>query len=545
MKLWIVATVAAVAVHANAIVLTEPRILVDGKGPDEAGCCVSMCSDGRVEVRAQKPISIIRLEWCREWPTGTRFLNDVWERSYGDIRWQKLPERMERPWYAFWRDKAVELCSPWYFLVTDGTQVDGYGVKVQPNALCCWKVSASGLALELDVTAGGRPLRLGGRTLEACTIVKRIGKPGERPFAAGREFCRLMCPVPRLARGPVYGYNDWYCAYGKNTASNFLADAAFICSLAKGLQNRPYVVMDDGWQPNSPTVVQTYDDNGPGGSGYGPWNRSGESFGMEMSAFAKKVSDLGAHPGLWYRPYRCWPGVSEDLKVANGSFCFDPTKPDVKKMIFEDVSRFRRWGFKLVKIDYLTKDLCGLYGTEMGDRVFHEDKNWADDGRTSAEVILDLHRTMRAAAGDDMVIIGCNALNHLVAGLFEVQRTGGDTSGWEWARTRQNGVNTLAHRSIQDRIFFSVDADCAGLARESAVPWSKNSQWIDLLGRSGTPFFISWKRDLVTPGVRTALTAAFCRASELHEAGEPLDWLSDAFPCVWRLADGVAVYDWD
>ena len=78
---------------------------------------------------------------------------------------------------------------------------------------------------------------------------------GERPFAAGRAFCRAMCPAPRLPSAPVYGYNDWYCAYGKNTATNFLADAAYISECAKGLAVRPYVVMDDGWQKNSPPVV--------------------------------------------------------------------------------------------------------------------------------------------------------------------------------------------------------------------------------------------------------------------------------------------------
>ncbi|MCQ2395731.1 MAG: hypothetical protein MJ249_15735, partial [Kiritimatiellae bacterium] len=329
------------------------------------------------------------------------------------------------------------------------------------------------------------------------------------------------------------------------TATNFLKDAAFVCSLAEGLKNRPYVVMDDGWQKNSPPVIKAYLDNGPGGSGYGPWNESSAQFGMGMSEFAAKVKALGAKPGLWYRPYRAWPGAPEDLKADNDIWCFDPTKPAVKKMIFEDVSRFRAWGFDLVKIDYLTKDLCGLYGLSMGDRVFHEDMNWADDTRTSAEVMLDLLRTMRTAAGDDMVIIGCNALNHLVAGLFEVQRTGGDTSGWKWEQTRQNGVNTLSMRAIQDRIFFAVDADCAGLAHADAVPWVKNRQWIDLLGRSGTPFFISWKQELATSEVCAAISAAFSLAAVPRQIAEPLDWKANSMSCVWRTANGILVYDWE
>lgn len=510
----------------------RPRVSVDGVPSASANAEVELRSDGRVLVTATAPISTVRIEWAKSWPGGAKFLNDAWERSSGEICWKTV-------------SAGGAVFSPWYFLVADGERTDGYGVMVQPNALCCWKINSSSLALEIDVSAGGRPVRLNGRTLEACTIVTRKGQDGESAFSAGRAFCRMMCPHSRLPKSPVYGFNDWYCAYGKNTATNFLADAAFVCSLAEGLANRPFVVMDDGWQPNSPPVVRTFSDNGPGGSGYGPWNRSGDAFGMEMDAFAAKVGELGANPGLWYRPYRCWPDAPEGLKANNDSFCFDPTKAAVKKMIFDDVTRFRRWGFKLVKIDYLTKDLCGLYGSEMGDRVFHSDMKWQDDTRTSAEVMLDLHRTMRAAAGDDMVIIGCNALNHLVAGLFELQRTGGDTSGWKWDQTKRHGVNTLAFRSVQDRIFFAVDADCAGLAREGAIPWRMNRQWIDLLGRSGTPFFVSWKRDLATPRVVAALKGAFRAAAEPRLVAEPLDWKTNAFPCIWRLADGVAVYDWE
>lgn len=522
---------------AGVALAENPKITVDGRSAEEAGVTVTLSTDGKVSITASVPVSTVRIEWKKAWVAGTRFLNDAWERSSGDIRWRPIDQGKDAA------DK--EGISPWYFLVTDGERTDGYGVMVQPNALVCWKVFPSGYALELDVTAGGRPVRLGGRTLEACKIVTRMGMDGESSFESGRAFCRMMCPTSRLAKTPVYGYNDWYCAYGKQTATNFLSDAAFVCALADGLSNRPYVVMDDGWQVNSPPAVKAYNNNGAGSSGYGPWERSGAAFGMEMGEFAAKVKALGAKPGLWYRPYRAWPGAREELVARNGDRCYDPTLPEVKRMIFEDVSRFRRWGFDLVKIDYLTKDLCGMYGWSMGDRVFHTDKKWADDSRTTAEVLLDLHRTMRDAAGDDMVIIGCNALNHLVAGIFELQRTGGDTSGWKWAQTRQNGVNTLAMRAIQDRIFFAVDADCAGLARVGVVPWTKNRQWIDLLGRSGTPFFISWKRELATPEVEVALKRAFAAASAERRVAEPLDWMANAFPCVWRFADGQAVYDWD
>ena len=470
----------------------------------------------------------VRLAWNNVFPVDARVLRDCWERADGDIGWFPLATVRE---------------SPWYFMVTSGGQTHGWGVQVQPGALACWTVKPTGFELLLDVRAGGRGVDLGSRTLEMVTLVGREGRSGESAFAAARAFCAKMCPRPRLPTSPVYGYNDWYCAYGRNTATNFLADAANVVSLAEGLTARPYVVMDDGWQKNSPPVVAPLKQ---GASGWGPWDASGAGFGMEMSLFAKKVTALGAQPGLWYRPFRAWaemPSACKDLKDAR---YVDPTVPEVRATIVRDMTRFRAWGFKLVKIDYLTYDLCRVWGRGFTDRVFRDDCVWRDETRTSAEVMRDLYGAMRAAAGESVAIIGCNALNHFAAGLFEMQRVGNDTSGWKWAQTRQMGVNCLAMRAVQDRAFFAADADCAGLAKEGAVPWEKNRQWIDLLGRSGTPIFISWHRSLMTPEVRAALSAAFRAAAAGPATAEPLDWMETRFPRQWRFGSGeVVTYDWD
>ena len=160
----------------------------------------------------------------------------------------------------------------------------------------------------------------------------------------------MMCPSPRLPKGPVYGYNDWYCAYGENTATNFLADAAYVTAMAKGLKERPYVVMDDGWQHNSPPMIKKK--RGCFDNGCGPWDRAGATFGMDMKTFAAKVTALGAKPGLWYRPMRAWEEAPDSLKLAGDKRYFDPTVPEVKKRISEEIRCFRDWGFKLVKADF-------------------------------------------------------------------------------------------------------------------------------------------------------------------------------------------------
>ena len=54
---------------------------------------------------------------------------------------------------------------PWYVLASDGNRTLGIGVKVQPRAMCSWRVTPGRAELLLDVRAGGQPLELGGGTL--------------------------------------------------------------------------------------------------------------------------------------------------------------------------------------------------------------------------------------------------------------------------------------------------------------------------------------------------------------------------------------------
>lgn len=68
-------------------------------------------------------------------------------------------------------------------------------------------------------------------------------------------------------------------------------------------------------------------------------------------------------------------------------------------------------------------------------------------------IIKDLYRTIYKSAGGKAMILGCNCIGHLGAGYMEINRTGDDTSGVEWERTRQRGVNTLAFRSRSTAAF--------------------------------------------------------------------------------------------
>jgi alpha-galactosidase len=178
----------------------------------------------------------------------------------------------------------------------------------------------------------------------------------------------------------------------------------------------------------------------------------------------------------------------------------------------------------------------------MGDALTGD--NWTfvtGPTKTTAEVIDELYRTIQTAAGDSLVI-GCNTVSHLSAGVFDICRIGDDTSGREWARTRKMGVNTLAFRGAQHGTFYVGDADCVGVT--NAIPWAQNKQWLDLLARSGTMLFLSLAPDALGDEQRRDLRAALALAARPQPLGEPLDWQQTSWPSRWKLMGRDVTYDW-
>ena len=118
------------------------------------------------------------------------------------------------------------------------------------------------------------------------------------------------------------------------------------------------------------------------------------------------------------------------------------------------IRRIKTWGYELIKHDFSTFDIFGNFGINLNGMIT-PDYGWTfhDKTKTSAEVILDFYRLLREEAGE-MIIIGCNTISHLSAGMFELYRAGDDTSGKEWSRTRAYGINALAFRMCQNNAFY-------------------------------------------------------------------------------------------
>jgi alpha-galactosidase len=493
------------------------------------GIEVSLKHNGdALSVYVQSPgteLNAVRLKWKHDTGASTKVLGDHWERSYGDLAW-KSPD--------------AETKNPWYVVLHDGHQSACFGVKTGCNSICWWAVKNHSLELTMDTQSGGIGVQLGQRKLHAADVITLKSKDGETPFATTQRFCRLMCPITRLPKQPVYGINDWYFAYGNNSAKLIKEITALMTDLAPDIHNRPFSVIDAGWATYSPLL--------PGDSGFmDDFSKPNDKF-KDMHQMALDIEKLGMQPGLWTRPLCAKHNDKASLLLPAIPGRDDPKSPILDPTIDENIERvkyniatYKKWGYKLVKHDYTTYDIMGKWGFEMKDTLTAPGWRFHDNSRTTAEIMNHLYHAIREKA-EDMYVIGCNTVSHLSAGVFELNRIGDDTSGKEWDRTRKMGVNTLGFRIAQHNSFYATDADCVGVTKD--ISWARNKQWMQLLAESGTPLFISPQPDAVGAEQRAFIKQCFGKAAKVQPTGEPLDWMTNPRPEKWKLNGRVVDFDW-
>lgn len=455
----------------------------------------------------------IKLRWNNlNWDKNVRFLGDAWERGYGDMEWKGMNPNRFMPWYFCAKSEAKSIC---------------YGVKVRPSAMCFWQVDSLGMTLFLDVRCGGSGVNLKGRVIKLADVIACEMRDCTS-FEAMQEFCGQMCEDPILPKYPVYGSNNWYYAYGKSSESEILADCDYILNLTKDIENKPYMVIDDCWQEHH--RLNEY--NG------GPWTKGNEKF-PDMKALADKLVQKGVRPGIWVRLL-----LNEDENIKNEwrlshNNCIDPTNPEALNYIKEDIKRICNWGYILIKHDFSTFDLFGKWGFQMSPLVTDDGWHFYDDSLTSAEVVKLLYKAILdasvEASNGETLILGCNTIGHLGAGYMHINRTGDDTSGVIWERTRFMGVNTLAFRLPQHGKFYEIDADCVGI--DGGISWSMNKQWADVLAKSGTSLFISVRPNILDETEKQELHEILKVASKQEHHVIPVDWEETTCPEHWQDKD--------
>ena len=454
----------------------------------------------------------VELTWNADIEKDALILGDTWERSYGNLCFKKISE--------------IKKNLPWYFIIKESNSSFCFGVKTQPNSFISFNCTENKIKAVIDVKNGGNGVHLNGRKLHLATFIYENYESTDT-FECLKDFCKKMCDNPIFPKEIIYGGNNWYYAYGKSTYAEIVADAKLQAELAEGIENRPFEVIDDCWQKKKCC---------------GPWlaNRKFK----DMKKLADEIREVGARPGIWVRLLNNKDrSITRDMRIKRPGRCryLDPTNPKTAVFIRSDVERIRDWGYELLKHDFSTADLFGSFGGDLDASITNIDNwNFYDKTKTNAEIVLDFYRLIKDAAGD-MLIIGCNTISHLCAGLVEINRIGDDTSGKEWDRTKKYGVNTLAFRLAQNEAFYMCDADCVGILKDY-IPWEKNGQWLHLLSYSNTPLFVSCN-NTINDQMKKDLKTAYKIFNARHEF-RPVDLTESATPEKWIIDGDVVEYKW-
>lgn len=426
-------------------------------------------------------------------------------------------------WHSFLPHQEM----PWYFYTNDGEFLHSYGVKCGCNSFAFWFADAFGITLLLDVRNGSGGINC--EKLLCAQVVCRKGISGENMYKAAHEFCKKMCDKPNLPKTAVYGLNNWYWAYGAIEEKVVLQEAEYLGKLTKGFKNRPFMTIDDGWQIA----------HAKGKYNGGPWNLSNENFNS-MQATAEKIHGFDCRAGIWVRLLLTMSHLPNeavyDSPYKPTGIVMDPTHEFSKQKIYDDVKMLSSWGYDMIKHDFSFFD---LFGATLSNKM---PNHFYDKTKTNAQIVKDFYTLIQQAAGNTLVM-GCNTVNHLAAGIHQIQRSGNDTSGRHFEFTRRYGVHSMM-RAPQNNAFFKTDPDCAAFTEK--VSKKLNFNFLEMAAITGSATFAS-----VTPGIlNTAEEKQLQQIFEIADTIKPenyatiCDWANTAVPSKFEYDGKNYNYNW-
>lgn len=471
------------------------------------------------------PVKYLKLRFRGDMKFVDKVYGDTWERSGGNcyIEWRSVMSSRIMPWFCYAMGEGRTVC---------------YGVKTGADCFASWMIDVHGVTLLLNLTngSGGTDLT---EPLAACEVVQLIGDVGEDPYNVAKRFSAMLCDAPVLPKEPIFGVNNWYWAYGKISHESVMNETDYLMKMCKGSKNRPYMIIDDGWQLN-----RTY---GTGAYIGGPWIAN-ERFG-DMKKTADAIHAKGAKAGIWFRPLLTLGDVPEEAKLEKfnaGGFILDPSHPYTLKRVEKDAATIRSWGYDLIKHDFSTIDYFNaapLTAENSNANLYKRAKAPFDKTKTNATIIKNFYKAIQKGAGEADVI-GCNAIGHLLAGIHSTYRTGNDTSGRSFEWTRRYGVNSIMRLPLNDT-FYRADPDCAAFTER--VDIDLNLDYLELCALTGMTTLASVTPDILSEKQMERINKIYLLADADTERYGIKNYEKTANPNVFVSNDGKKEreYNWE
>jgi len=467
------------------------------------------------------PVKFLKLRFEGDYESVQQVYGDQWERSYGDdapLEWRSVIPHREMPWFCYVKLNNKVVC---------------YGVKTGADCFASFYVDTHGVTLFLDLKCGNQGTNLI-EPLTACEVVEMEGAEGEGAYSVARRFAFRMCDSPVLPSQPIFGVNDWYCSYGRNSRKSTAEGADFLMRVCEGVKHSPYVIIDDGWQLN-----RTY---GQGSYIGGPWIPN-DRFG-NMTETSDDIHKRGAKAGIWFRPLLALGDMPEEAKLdrfSAGGFILDPSHPFTLEQVECDARKITGCGYELLKHDFTSID---VFGSFSGFKIVHNlQRKYHDNTKTTATIIKELYKAIQRGAGEADVI-GCNTVSHLTAGIHSVYRVGQDTSGRSFEWTRRNGVNSMMRLPLNEA-FYIVDPDCAPFTER--VDIDVNLDFLEMCALTGVTTLASIAPNVLNDKQMQRMNGIFRMADANVERYTIKNYDKHASPEVFVSADGKTErkFDWE
>ena len=366
-----------------------------------------------------------------------------------------------------------------------------------------------------------------------------------KPHDEEESFVRAGLPLRR--RIPV-GWCSWYHYFQNVSAPDILANLSAVQSLYPDLA-LDLVQIDDGFE----TQV-------------GDWFTFKPTFPQGMAPLASEIRSAGLTPGLWLAPFLVHPRsrLAADHpewllrgrfnRPANAGFFMDTfmtaldlTHPGARDYVRDVVNTaVHRWGFPYLKLDF-------LYAAALPGRRY-------DPTRTRAQVLRLSLEELRAAAGEEAMLLGCGCPLGPAIGVVDAMRIGPDVSPDVDARWKpafkgitflfqdephvpsvRNAIqNVLARLPMHNRWWIN-DPDCLLLRPDTRLTLAEVRSHASIIALSGGSLLISDYLPSLS-SERLAIAAAL-----LPLIGQParvMDWFDAQTPSRLRLDLGGACGSW-
>jgi len=487
-------------------------------------------------------------------------LRDGWERLYGEAR----PTRVGI------RDTIL---SPWHLVLWNSSKKRTLvaGFYTLPNTLLCWELQGSGvwgngpreLTAKGSTLSGSNPLQVARRSsfeMETLIILE-----GDDPAETFIKYCELVADINkvRVRKERFYGICDWYGHHGITDENlvfeNLAAIEKFLPAELRGI----YVV-DDGWQEGFERESICVCDGGP-------WVAN-RYFPSGMKKIGEKIKKVGMKFGIWWRPlatnvkseiFKRHPDwITSKEKYPNkedivGGY-LNPTKTDVLKWIESESRRFvNDYGIEYLKSDFVTFDMMGYWGAESHFGSFSREMVSYNPYMTNAQIHRQLWKSIRKGVGNNVILLGCNAMGPLALGIIDIQRIGDDTSSDDW-NNQVMSAGAATNRFAYNRRWWINDPDT--VIMNSKFTDDQARTWGNFVALSGG--LLMWgdrlsqiqfdKRNFVLPQERTKWLSSFHYLHRQVADSLPLDFMEKTPSQQWLAITNdtylpaiLGIFNWD